>query len=145
MPIPSDFPTPSPVDTLSAVPRNLSYWCAQADAVATKLHTLTGHAAYNYLESTCSSFIFTRRKDDVRNKIISISKLQRAIYRCQDKIIELGGMGKEWERAEEVSKDVVRVVRWLEDILCWAMVDIQELITLHNHQKLMYQLEYVGN
>lgn len=54
-------------------------------------------------------------------------------------------MGKEWERAEEVLKDVVRVVQWLEDILCWAMVDIEELITLHNHKKLMYQLEYASN
>lgn len=120
---------------------DLNYWCTQADKVATDLYVLTDHAIYHYLESVCSQFIFTHRKNNIRNEIVRVSKLQRQIYRCLDNIMELSGMGAEWEKAEKISKDVVKVIRWLEDVLCWAMVDLRELVSMHNHKKLLYQIE----
>lgn len=104
-----------------------------------KLEEHIGRVAFNYLDTVCVKYLFTRRKDDIRDEIISISNLQKSIYRCQDNILELGGLGAEWERARDISNEVVNVINFLEDILCWAMVDPEELAIMHRRRELRYQ------
>lgn len=119
---------------------DLYHWCTKAEAVATRLRDHVG-VVFNYLDAVCIKYIFTRRKDDIRDEIIKISKLQQSIYRYQDGILELGGLGEEWERARDISNDVHSVVVSLEDILCWAMVDPGELIAMHGRRELRYQCD----
>ena len=137
-----DTPTSPPLAILNprqAAAATLPEWCAQAETVAVKLRELVRPMAAEYLERVYTSYIFTRRKDDIRNQITTISHLGQAIYQCQGNILRLAGVGTEWERAEVISKAVVRVVRWLEDILVWAMIDFHELVAMHNRRELMYQ------
>lgn len=137
---PSPAPSPAVLTPCQAAALNLTEWCEQAEAVAVQLHKLTGPVPHEFLECIYGSYVFTRQKDDIRNKIIDISRLRDQIYECQNHVLQLAGVGIQWRRVEDILKAVVRVVRWLEDVLCWAMIDITELISMHNHGQLEYQL-----
>ena len=132
-------PPPAILNPRQAAAATLPEWCAQAETVAVKLRELVRPMAAEYLERIYTSYTFSRRKDNIRAEITAVSHLQKAIYQCQANILQAAGVGTEWERAEEISKAVVRVVRWLEDILVWAMIDVHELVAKHNRRELMYQ------
>lgn len=96
-----------------------------------------------YLERVYASYIFTRRKDDIRNEITAISKLQKNIDYIHGNILQVAGVGPEWQRADVISNQLRKTVGWLEEVLVWAMYDPSTLVAMHHQYELSFQTPYL--
>jgi len=119
--------------------RHLLYWSQRADQVAINFNKLTNNSAFDFVEGIFNIYQTTQDKDVIRDAIVDTSRLQKSIHRYEAEILQLAGVGTEWKQAASISKHVCDVVKWLEEILCLAMVDVEELSTAYKHQSLMYQ------
>lgn len=119
---------------------DIEHWCIQTEAVATRLQDLMGQKLpREYLEHVYASYTFNHRKDDIRDKITAISKLQRKVDQCHGNILQLAGVGAELQRADNIAKQVRKLVSWLEEILVWAMHDPRILVAMHHQRELLFQ------
>jgi hypothetical protein len=107
--------------------------------VGAKFHKLTNDAPFHYVEALIDDFKTTQNKDIFRDAIIEASRLQKSSHMCEAQILELVGVSPELSQAKSNSKDVSHLIGWLEEILCLAMVDADELLKAHKSCSLMYQ------
>ena len=77
--------------------------------------------------------------DILHNGVLSVSQHQKCIQRYEDEILQLGGVNSEWNEAHQLSNRVSEALRWIEEALCLAMVDPEELVASHTVKRLMYQ------
>ena len=92
-----------------------------------------------YVESVYHAFI--EKMDDIiiKNAITKILSFQTELTNCENHILQVDGVGEELHAIERKGYDVSSVIRWLEEIWCYVLSDIRELIKLHALSKLMYQ------
>jgi hypothetical protein len=107
--------------------------------VAAKFHKLTNNTPFRYVEALIDNFKTTQDKDVFRDAIIDVSRLQKSSHLYEAQILELVGVSPEFSQAKSISKDISDLIRWLEEILCLAMVDAEELWKAHKSCSLMYQ------
>jgi len=100
---------------------------------------LINPSAREYVEQIYNLYEKSRNKNDIQDAVINASSLQRSIHRYEAEILELAGIGIQWRRASNITKCVGDVVKWLEDLLCLAMVGAEELIRSYKSGTLLYQ------
>jgi hypothetical protein len=126
--------------TQSCLSRHLAYWNERVACLSLKFKKLVADDAPKFVESLMSTFLTSsHNKDILRDGILSVSRHQKSIRWYEDEILQLGGVNSEWEEAHQLSGRVSEVVRWIEEALCLAMVDPEELVALHTAKQLMYQ------
>jgi hypothetical protein len=103
------------------------------------LGRVTGEVPQDYVERICASFLENRDKDRIYEEVVRISRYRNSIYRYQNEVYALAGAGPEHERAAEVGKEICMVLSWVEEILCYAMVDFSEVQERHLAREFMYQ------
>lgn len=109
------------------------------ERVHRRLAGIVGTSPKDYAENICTSFLENQDKDKIYEQVVKLSKLQKSIYRYQNEVYALSGMGAEELRAAEVLREVVTMVTWVEEILCYAMVDIEEVRDRYTGKQFMYQ------
>ena len=116
-------------DVHSATPQRqpVTVWLERADRIAARLRKITGDDARKYLRRIVEGFLSKKDKDAVYEQIISVGKLQRSVYRYENEVLTLAGLGEDYEYVREVTRAVCDVVNWLEEVLCLAMVDAAEV------------------
>lgn len=55
-------------------------------------------------------------------------------------VLQLHGLGKPWEQVDGLCRRIREVIVMLEDILCYALSDHGELVSLYGKHKLQFQL-----
>lgn len=109
------------------------------ERVYRRLVGIIGASPRDYAERICTAFLEDQDKDKIYEHIVKLSKLQKSIYRYQNEVYALSGMGAEQLRAAEVLREVVTMVTWIEEILCYAMVDFEEVRDRYTGKQFMYQ------
>lgn len=134
-------PAPATQETQSAtVPLGpLELWMEGAERVRRRLNKTTEGAPRNYAEQICSAFLDNLDKDLILDKAVRIGRLQKSAYRYENEVYALAGVTEEYQRASEVTKEVNVVLGWVEEILCYAMVDAQEVRKRYAAKEFMYQ------
>ncbi|RDB20435.1 hypothetical protein Hypma_012495, partial [Hypsizygus marmoreus] len=126
--------------TLQVRGNGLGYWSDRVERVAIKLKEAVGVNPGVYIEGVYQLYLTSLQKDNIRDAVLRISRFQTLIYRYQDAILQAGGpLCEEWKRSDVVRASVCDVVKSLEEILTYAMVDYDELILMYKSQKLMFQ------
>jgi hypothetical protein len=89
--------------------------------------------------------MFIAKTDDsvIDRAIMSIRHFQDELDESERHILQLDGVGDGLNVIREKGHDTAMVISWLEEIWCYALSDIPELIRLHTHAKLMYQAHHV--
>lgn len=118
---------------------NIGHWCEKAEQVASEFTTLMGKSPFHFVDRLYHCYIVTRKNNTFRDAIITIALLQKSIRQCQDGILQLSGIGKLWTQCEEVGKCVSDVLKALEDVLCYGMAGLEDLIECHSRRELLYQ------
>lgn len=77
--------------------------------------------------------------DILCNPIEAFEELHTRLDRTRDSYLQLEGMSPNWEKMEQRCQTLRRTIRWLEDILCYALSDIAELYCMHSKSKLLFQ------
>ncbi|RDB25707.1 hypothetical protein Hypma_006949 [Hypsizygus marmoreus] len=73
-------------------PTGLSYWCGRVEQVEVRLRKLLGGNPHSYIDAICKSYLTSRSKDDIRDKILAFTPMQKSIVRYEDEILGLAGV-----------------------------------------------------
>lgn len=119
--------------------KNVAYWRGQAKQVHNAFLASTGPSSIAYVETVYQAFI--EKKDDIiiENALTKILCFQTELMNCENHVLQVDGVGEELRAVQKKGYDVSSVIRWIEEIWCYALSDIPELIKLHALSKLMYQ------
>jgi len=107
--------------------QTINVWLERADRIAARLRKITGDDAKRYLHRIVEGFLSNQDKDAVYEQIVAVGKLQKSVYSYENEVLTLAGLGPEYEKVREVTRTVCDVIRWLEEVLCLAMVDGAEV------------------
>ncbi|KAF8333823.1 hypothetical protein F5887DRAFT_921659 [Amanita rubescens] len=119
--------------------KNVVYWREQAKQAHNAFLANIGPSPMAYVETVYQAFI--EKKDDmiIENATTKILRFQTELMNCENHVLQVDGVGEELHAIQKKGYDVSSVIRWLEEIWCYALSDIPELIKLHTLSKLMYQ------
>ena len=117
----------------------LDSWMDGAERVKRCFDKATEGAPRDYVEIICSAFLDNEDKDLIYDKVVRLGRLQKSIYKYQNEVYSLVGVAEVYERVSEIAKDVNKVLGWVEEVLCYAMVDAQEVRDRYSVRGFMYQ------
>jgi hypothetical protein len=121
------------------------YWVERAATIPNCLNTyLGGKPDSEYINQVCENFIndhsdIEQAKDKINSRILGIGVIQKSLSKYQGKILNQFGKLEEYNSTESIEHWMINLVCLLEDILVWAMVDANELITRYREGRLNYQ------
>ena len=104
-----------------------------------RFKTTTYNAPALFTEQICLRFLSDGNKDAINESMEKVSKSQQSIYKYQNEILTLTGVGPEFHRVAEISKEINLVVRWIEEIMCIAMVEPSEVVKMYEARQFEYQ------
>jgi hypothetical protein len=67
---------------------------------------ITGDSPSGYLNQICCDFLVDYDKEPIHEQTIKLGKLQKAIYKYQNKILALEGIGPTYRRVDVIVKQV---------------------------------------
>ena len=117
----------------------LNSWMERIERVRRCLNRTTEGAPKDYVERICSTFMDNLDKDLIYDQVVRLGRLQKSAYRYENEVYALVGVEKEHQVASGLVKEVKVVVGWVEEILCYAMVDAQEVRERYAAKRFMYQ------
>lgn len=128
-------PTPDSSEMGSAIKMTMDL----VQRVYERFQKTTYNSPRHFTEKICLTFLDDSNKDFINEHLVKVGKYQQLIYKYQNEILALTGVGLEFRRAEDILKEINLVVRWIEEILCIAMVDAGEVTRMYNEQDFEFQ------
>jgi hypothetical protein len=107
--------------------------------VAVNLRKLTHNSSEGYVDGIFRMYRTTRNNDSINEALAKLAGLQTSISNCEAEVLQLAGIGESLQHVTDIRRCVDEVVRWLEDLLCWALIGAEDLLTAHKQQSLLYQ------
>jgi hypothetical protein len=120
--------------------RHLAAWCERVTRLSLQFNTLVDAHPTKYVDALLSAYHVSSSDKDIRDAVLTLSRYQNSIQRYEHEILQLAGVGSEWSQAHQLSNRVREVVRWIEEVLCLAVVDPDGLVVSHAAKQLMFQV-----
>jgi len=98
-----------------------------------------GNDASKFLHCAVEEFLRHYDKEVIYEKIVEIGKLQKSMYRYENEVLTLAGMGAELDKVKVITHLVCKVIQWLEEVLCMAMVDATEVEEMYKGRQFSFQ------
>jgi hypothetical protein len=114
-----------------------------ANRVFARMNRITLDNPTAFMEQVCLAFLTNKDIDAVHQHVVKLGKCQKSIYKYQNEIYTLGGITQDYHTVDKMVKEICRVVRWIEELFCYAMVDIAEVGRMHQGHNFEYQT-YMG-
>lgn len=124
---------------LSVDPVDPSSWLRLAASTKVKFYSITNGSTRRYIESLYNKYTTNYRSDAFSNAIIKLEALHGSIRRCEEALLQLTGVGREFRVAEAVGKLVNEGLRCVEEIACYASIGKGEVCELYEKRELMFQ------
>ena len=117
---------------------------AEVEAIDTELTELLSGPASAYAESVYYESLWTSSSTAGCTEVIKIAltgfnAMQTTISNLMDRILQVDGIGKEWQAVDRTNKRLKQVVGFLEDIYCSALLGTSELVNMHGRGELLFQ------
>lgn len=93
----------------------------------------------HYMEELHRCFVSRRRKHTFTDPMIEIEAMQSTIRHCEEALLQLSGVDKNFREAEAIGKAMKEVLSCLEDVLCSIMDGESEFFRMHKAGQFMYQ------
>ncbi|KAF8950643.1 hypothetical protein BDZ97DRAFT_1770997 [Flammula alnicola] len=123
----------------STTERALRVWLEHASWVKSRMEKITSKAPATFLEQVYGECIANGDSGNIQEYATTFLKFQRSIYRYENEVLSLAGVGPEYNLVREISKQVCQIVGWVNELLCHASISIQEVKEVHDAQELAYQ------
>ncbi|KAJ2929916.1 hypothetical protein H1R20_g7195, partial [Candolleomyces eurysporus] len=81
----------------------------------------------------------TRAKDYIMGREVEFRKIQKSLEKYRGMVEEIDGIGEEWKRIDKITSEVRKVVCWIDNLLCSAMVDPANLVNRFHAKQLEFQ------
>ena len=109
------------------------------ERVQKRLAKITNGSPFEFVHCICKQLLQDHDKDRVHTFSIELSKLQKMLYKYQNEVLQLDGVGNNYKKLQNIVKDVRLVLEWVDELLVLAMVDIHEVRQLYYTSELLYQ------
>lgn len=119
--------------------RHVAYWLERSQCVAVKLAKITGGSSSSFVDVICQQYLTSKDKDVIYDSIIRTSRLTTSIRRYHHEVLQLAGVGTDLQVVTAVEDDVREVTGWLEELLCTAMVNHQDVVDTYNARGFGFQ------
>ena len=114
-------------------------WLEHTTRVQARFNRLVRNDPIAYVESIFTHYLADHDKYAIQEQIILLAKLQKSIYKCHSEILQLSGVGEELSHVEDVKKNIWKMVSWVEEVFCYAIVDWTEVQRLYHKRSFLYQ------
>lgn len=94
-----------------------------------------------YIERLYHGYTTSQDIDILRDANFQLGNILTPMQVHEGDALELVGLGPEWRRLQSWVTLISQVIRWVEEMLCLAMIDIEDLRVEHRKKKLMYQYQ----
>ena len=121
---------------------SLSIWLEQANRIQYRLGKLIGRpeiSATEFMDKLCIDFFANGDMGIIQEHVDKAGKLQKYIWKYQNEVLALAGIGPDFYRVDAIVKNVCMVVGWVEELLCLAMVDAAEVTRMYETRSLSFQ------
>ena len=61
------------------------------------------------------------------------------MYRYENEVLTLAGMGSEYDKVRAITHIVCKVIQWLEEVLCLAMIDATDVEERYRGRRFAFQ------
>jgi hypothetical protein len=85
-------------------------WFKHTTRIQAQFNRLIKNDSIAYMESICTLYLTDHDKDAIYKQTILLFKLQRSIYKCHSKILQLSGVGEELSHVEHVKKIILTML-----------------------------------
>jgi len=135
---------PIPATAHSTSESRLEFCLERSKRVYSRLSNICEPTEAAYLDRVCAKFIEEKNKEHLELHLSKVEKLYTSISKYQNQILSLSGMGSAHENVDNMAKNIRKVVGHLEDILCAALLGVDEVEKNWAAGKFAYQTESSG-
>src|SRR5882757_583662 len=114
-------------DERSPLERNLATWMEHIDRVEYRFKKICGQNEIKFVDEICKKFIAENNTDIIESHTSKLDELLRSIYRYQNEVVSLMGIGTDYKKIDIIVKKIKKVVGWLEEILSAALINVEEV------------------
>ncbi len=122
-----------------ADPTDIPGWVALVRSTDDDFRLLTGDSTRRLLEFLYKQYTKNNHVDTFKETTIEVQALSNTIQRCEDALLRLAGVGKEFRAAEMVGKAIREAQHCLEEVECYASIGKAEIREAHEAADLMFQ------
>ncbi|KAF9488079.1 hypothetical protein BDN71DRAFT_1436391 [Pleurotus eryngii] len=106
-------------------------WLRLAASTKVKFYSITNGLTWCYIELLYNKYTTNYWSDAFSNAIIELEALHGSIWWCEEALLQLTGIGREFRVAEAVGKLVNEGLRCVEEITCYASIGKGEVCELY--------------
>lgn len=119
----------------------IAYFLEHSRCIGSRLNKICKPDKITYLDNICTTFIKDKSKESIESHLFQVDKLQVLIHKYENEIISLLGIGSSYESINNIGQTVQRLLRHLEDILCIALLGVEEAENMQVAGKFSYQAQ----
>jgi hypothetical protein len=118
----------------------LAAWLERADSAERRLHKILGGIdPVPFVEQICKTYLWDQSWTCLEAQVSSLARLQKSLYKYQNEVYSLTGVGPEHKRMEALVGRIRTAVTLAEEVSCFAMLGPNEVYRMHAGKEFMYQ------
>jgi hypothetical protein len=117
----------------------LTSWMEQGESVQKRLEKITHGSAFEFVNTLCQQLLRDHEDDRIQMFSTKLGELRDMVYMYQHEVLQLEGWGENYQKLEDLVKDIHTLLEWLDELLVLALLDITEVKQLFDVSGLCYQ------
>ena len=117
----------------------MAFCLERSKSIRSRLSNICDPDESTFLDKICRTFVEENNKAHIEFQISKVDKLQATIYKYQDELLSLSGMGSAYESVKMIAQIIRNVLGHLEEILCAGLLGVDEVERMWAAGKFAYQ------
>ena len=117
----------------------LTSWMERGASVRKRLEKMTHGSAFEFVNTLCQQLLRDHEDDRIQMFSTKLGELRDMVYMYQHEVLQLEGWGENYQKLEDLVKDIRTLLEWLDELLVLALLDITEIRQLFDVSGLCYQ------
>lgn len=107
--------------------------------MARRLRGMTNGQPTAFVDGLCCQYMLDLDSEPLDTAIGRLGVVLESLGRCQNEVLQLAGVSEHLEIVNTILKEVRVLIGWLDEILCIAMVDKKDIVTMYTDKGFMFQ------
>jgi plasmid maintenance system killer protein len=103
------------------------------------LEKITHGSAMEFINTLCQQLLQDGDDDRVRTFSTKLGEQWKLIYLYQHEVLQLDSAGENYQKLENIVKEIRTLVGWLDEISVLTLLDITEVQRLYDASELLFQ------
>lgn len=118
----------------------MAAWLERADSAECRLDKILGGIdPVPFVDQICKTYLREKSLPCLEAQVSSLVRLQKSLYKYQNEIYSLTGVGPEHKRMDALVGRIRTAVTLAEEVSCFAMLGPNEVYRMYVGKEFMYQ------